>query len=84
MIPADDRIRTEHGWCLQLKTSQAFRYYLDELEKRFKIAMRETCAASPTAERAYHAGQLAALTEASTLIEKRYKELAKQVEVIES
>lgn len=84
MKPADDRIRTEHGWCLQLKTSQAFRYFLDELEKRYRIAMRETCAAEPTAERAYHAGQLAAFTEASTLIEKKYKELAQLVEVIES
>ena len=81
---ADERVRVEHSWCLQLKGSQAFAFFLAEVEKRFKVAMREVCAEAPSGSREFHAGRLSALTEAATLIEKKYAELAKQVEVFES
>jgi hypothetical protein len=84
ITPETERTRAEHGWCLQLKSSQAFAYYTSLLEKRYTIAMRDVVAVNPPASREYHAGYAAGLTEALTILEKRYKELAGEVERIES
>jgi len=80
---ADARMRVEHGWCLNLKTSQAFRFFLSELEQRQRVAMREVCAEAPSGSREFQAGRLSALAEAATLIDKKYAELAKHVEKVE-
>lgn len=82
-VEPTQRQRTEHGWLLQLRTSQAFAYYLSEVEKRAKLAMREVCAEDPKGTREFHAGRLSALTEAAALVEKKYKELKPLVEVVE-
>jgi len=79
---ASERDRVEHGWCLQLKGSQAFAYYTKQLQDRMEHAHREVCAEnSPSRE--YHAGRLAAYGDALTLLDKRYTELARIVEVVE-
>jgi hypothetical protein len=66
-----------------LRTSQAFAFYLSEVEKRAKLAMREVCAEIPQGEREFHAGRLSALTEVAALVEKNYKVLKPLVEVVE-
>lgn len=83
MAEPSERQRVEHGWLLQLKTSQAFAFYLSELEKRMRVAMREVCAEIPQGSREFHAGRLSALSDAHTLVDKKYAELAKIVEVVE-
>lgn len=80
---ATNQERVEHGWCLQLRQSQAFAYFLEGVQKRLSIAQREVCA-THSPNRDFEAGRLSAFVEASQLIERRYLELRKVVEVVVS
>jgi hypothetical protein len=77
-----DLQRTEHGWCVQLIGSQAFRFYLAELASKHAREHQEVCAEQPRGSREFHAGRLSALTEAMQLIDKRYAALKPLVEVV--
>lgn len=75
--------RAEHGHLNALRRSPSFQYFLRELERRQRSAQKNVCAEDPVGSRDYHAGRLAGLMESAAFVEKRYKELAPIVEVVE-
>lgn len=79
---ATQQQRVEHAWCMQLRGSQAFNFFLSELQKEWVIAHRELTA-EVTDNREYQAGRLNSLDKALQLIEKKYQKLKPIVEVVQ-
>lgn len=72
----------QHAFCLQLRDSAAFQWYIAELSKDAGLAHREVCAEVPRGSREFHAGRLSAFSEAIQFVDTKYNALKQKVEVI--